>query len=298
MASADGRATFEQEHPRVNLGAWQLDTVDGGDLSLDGGVVFGIVPKVLWDKILPPDHNNRVHLRNSCVLARDGRHTVLIDTGYGGKYAPIDRKFYEMEDGEPLARSLTSLGVRYEDIDTVVFTHLHFDHVGGASRRDGQRRVVLTFPQARHVIGRVEWEDATSKLPELERAYPQEHIVPLAAAAKIDLIPGSGEILPGLRSIITGGHTRGHLALAFESQGETALIIGDICPTVHHLRRSWCLSYDTQVVETRRIKPKLLAEAAQGNWWIHLTHDPKFAAVRIAPHAQREFDIVEARERF
>jgi hypothetical protein len=78
----------------VKLGAWQLDTVDGGDLSLDGGVVFGIVPKVLWEKIIPPDQNNRVRLRNSCVLARDGTHTVLIDTGYGGKYAPIDRRFY------------------------------------------------------------------------------------------------------------------------------------------------------------------------------------------------------------
>lgn len=280
----------------MNLGAWQLDTVDGGDLALDGGVVFGIVPKVLWQKIALPDENNRLRLRNSCLLARDGRHTVLIDTGYGGKYAPIDRRFYEMEEGEPLARSLASLGVEYDEIDTVVFSHLHFDHAGGASRKEG-RRVVLSFPKARHVIGRQEWEDATGRLPELERAYPQEHITPLAAA-NLELIPGDCQILPGLRAVLTGGHTRGHLALVFESEGQTAVVIGDICPTVHHLRRSWCLSYDTCVVETRRVKPRLLAAAAQDNWWLHLPHDPTYAAIRVAAHRQREFEVVESRARF
>jgi glyoxylase-like metal-dependent hydrolase (beta-lactamase superfamily II) len=104
-------------------------------------------------------------------------------------------------------------------------------------------------------------------------------------------------VLPGLRTIITGGHTRGHLALAFESGGKTALFIGDICPTVFHLRRSWCLAYDTHVVKTRRVKPKLLAEAAEKNWWVLFSHDPTIAAARVAAHPTREFEVIEPRER-
>jgi glyoxylase-like metal-dependent hydrolase (beta-lactamase superfamily II) len=281
----------------VNLGNWQLDTVDGGDFCLDGGVVYGIVPRRLWEKITPPDSLNRIRIRNNCVLARDGRHTVLIDTGYGGKYAPLDRNFYELEEGEPLGRSLDRLGVRPQDIDTIVFSHLHFDHAGGASRFDARKEVVLTFPEARHVVGRVEWEDATGGLPELERAYPRENLDPLAAGARLEFVSGNATVVPGLRTVMTGGHTRGHLALLFESQGQSALFIGDVCPTIHHLRRSWCLAYDTHVVQTRRVKPKLLADAAAGEWWVLWSHDPHVAAARVATHPQNEFEVVEPQER-
>ncbi len=280
----------------MNLGNWQLDTVDGGNLSLDGGVLFGIVPKVLWEKLAPPDAQNRVRVRNNCVLARDGRHTVLIDTGYGGKHMPLNRQFYRMDDGDPVCGGLASLGVAPEEIDTVIFTHLHFDHVGGASHCNGDRRPVLTFPRARHVVGRLEWDDATSRLPELNRAYPEDDIRPLAEA-RLELVHGNATVVPGLRTLLTGGHTRGHLALALESGSQTALVIGDLCPTVFHFRRSWCLSYDTHVVKTRRVKPKLLAEAAAKDWWVVLTHDARVAAARLAPHPQHEFEIVERRER-
>src|SRR5579863_3465136 len=160
----------------MNLGNWQLDTVDGGTLSLDGGVVFGVVPKTLWSNVITPDENNRVRLRNNCLLARDGRHVVLVDTGYGSKYGPLDRRFYEMDEGNPVLDSLARLGVAADDIDTVVFSHLHFDHAGGASHQNGNGRPVPTFNRARHVAGRLEWEDATSRAPELETAYPVENL--------------------------------------------------------------------------------------------------------------------------
>ncbi len=132
--AAPTRIGGKRKHTLVNLGNWQLDTVDGGALSLDGGVVYGVVPKVLWEKLTPADAHNRLRLRNSCLLARDGSHTVLIDTGYGGKHDRLDRLFYELEEGEPLLGSLAALGVSPEQVDTVVFSHLHFDHAGGASR--------------------------------------------------------------------------------------------------------------------------------------------------------------------
>ena len=233
----------------MNLGNWQLDTVDGGWLSLDGGVTFGIVPKALWGKLLPADENNRVRLRNNCLLARDGRHTVLVDTGYGGKYGPLDRRFYEMDEGNPVLDSLARLGVSPDDVDTVVLSHLHFDHAGGCTHYADGRRLVPTFARARHVVGRLEWEDATSRAAELETAYPIENLTPLADAGAVELIEGGTPILPGLQARLTGGHTRGHMSLVFESGGQTAMFIGDICATSMHLHRMWNLSYDTFPLE-------------------------------------------------
>ncbi len=166
----------------MQLGNWQLDSLNGGMFRLDGGVMFGVVPKTLWQAVAQPDQRNRILCANRCVLARDGTHTVLIDTGYGGKYGPLDRRFYAMEPGEPLVASLVSLGVTPDEIDTVVFSHLHFDHVGGATRHDQHAQLVLTFPQARHVVGRWEWHDATRGGEELQTAYARDGILPLADA--------------------------------------------------------------------------------------------------------------------
>ncbi len=281
----------------MNLGNWQLDTVDGGSFSMDGGVIYGVVPRVLWERVTPPDASNRLRFRNNCVLARDGEHTVLIDTGYGTKYSRLDRNFYSMDDGEPLVESLAGLGVGPEEIDTVVLSHLHFDHAGGATRYDGQRRLVPTFPRARHVVGRLEWETAVSGAPELDRAYPMENIGPLAEAGLVELVGPEETIVPGLRARLTGGHTRGHLAVVMESGGKTALCIGDVCPTIAHLRRSWCLAYDTYLLHTRRVKPRLLGEAADGGWLVVWPHDANVAAAEIVRHPKREFEIVAPRER-
>ena len=281
----------------MNLGNWQLDTVDGGWLSLDGGVTFGIVPKALWGKLLTADENNRVRLRNNCLLARDGRHTVLVDTGYGGKYGPLDRRFYEMDEGNPVLDSLARLGVSPDDVDTVVLSHLHFDHAGGCTHYADGRRLVPTFARARHVIGRLEWEDATSRAAELETAYPIENLTPLADAGVVELIEGGTPILPGLQARLTGGHTRGHMSLVFESGGQTAMFIGDICATSMHLHRMWNLSYDTFPLDTRRTKPQLLAEAAAGNYWVCWPHDPRVAAARLVNQGPRGFDVVDPRER-
>lgn len=280
----------------MHLGHWQLDSVSGGEFWLDGGVVFGIVPKALWSKVATPDDNNRIRIRSHCVLARDGRHTVLVDTGYGSKFSPLDQRFYNMQSGNPIVESLVSLGVTPEEIDYVVFTHLHFDHAGGATLRNGSRRLVPTFPRARHVIGRTEWEDAVSQRPELQTAYSLDNLTPLADAGQIDFIDGDVEILPGLRSQHTGGHTRGHLSLAFESNDETAFCIGDLCATTAHLHPMWNLSYDTYPLDTRRIKPRLLATAAEQNWWLIWPHDINVGAARLQQHPKRGFSIVDAKQ--
>lgn len=279
----------------MHLGNWQLDTINGGMFWLDGGVMFGVVPKSIWQSIAPADATNRIQCANNCVLARDGSHTVLIDTGYGGKFAPLDRKFYAMEEGEPLVEGLAALGVAPEDVDTVVLSHLHFDHVCGATRFDGGRRRVPIFPNARHIVGRVEWEDATGGSPELATAYPIEDILPLYEAGLMMVIDDGHQIVPGLRGHVTGGHTRGHMALLFESCGQTAAYLGDICPSTAHLRRMWHLAYDTYPMETRKRKPELLGRAADEAWWILWNHDPRVGISRVARDAKREFVPVEPR---
>jgi glyoxylase-like metal-dependent hydrolase (beta-lactamase superfamily II) len=279
----------------MRVGKWQLDTVNGGMFWLDGGVMFGVVPKSLWRKIAAPDPLNRILAANNCVLARDGRHTVLIDTGYGGKFAPLDRKFYAMETGAPLLAGLAELGVAPHEIDTVVFSHLHFDHVCGATRFDNAGRRVPIFSQARHLVGRIEWEDATGGSAELCSAYPIEDILPLYDAGLMMVVDDGQELIPGLHAMLTGGHTRGHMALVFESEGQTAAYLGDICPSTAHLRRMWHLAYDTYPVETRRRKPELLGRAADEAWWILWNHDPRVAVSRVARDDKREFVAVDPR---
>lgn len=277
----------------MHLGNWQLDSLNGGLFWLDGGVMFGVVPRTIWKNVAPPDELNRIQCANNCVLARDGKHTVLIDTGYGGKFARLDRRFYQMEEGEPLIASLAALGVEPDQIDTVVFSHLHFDHVCGATRFDAEQRAVPIFRRARHIVGRLEWEDATGGSPELETAYPLKDILPLYEAGLMHVVEDGQEIVPGLRCEITGGHTRGHMALYFESGGQTAAYLGDVCPSTIHLRRMWHLAYDTYPLETRRRKPELLTRAADAGWWILWNHDPRVAISRVTKDAKKEFSPVD-----
>jgi glyoxylase-like metal-dependent hydrolase (beta-lactamase superfamily II) len=279
----------------MHLGNWQLDTINGGMFWLDGGVMFGVVPRTLWKNVAQPDALNRIECANNCVLARDGTHTVLVDTGYGGKFSPLDRRFYSMQEGEPLVEGLAALGVAPDDVDTVILSHLHFDHVCGATRLAADARRVPIFARARHIVGRIEWEDATGAIPELESAYPMADILPLYEAGLMLVVEDGQELLPGVRSLVTGGHTRGHMATLFESGGQTAAYLGDICPSTAHLRRMWHLAYDTYPMETRRRKPELLGRAADEGWWIMWNHDPRVGVSRVARDAKREFVPVEPR---
>lgn len=281
----------------MHLGNWQLDTINGGVFRLDGGVMFGVVPRTLWKTVAPPDSLNRIQCANNCVLARDGEHTVLVDTGYGGKFSPLERRFYSMEEGQPLVDGLAALGIAPDDVDTVVLSHLHFDHVCGATRFDEQKRRVPVFPRARHIVGRLEWEDATGGSAELETAYPLADILPLYEAGLMLVVDDGQELLPGLRGHVTGGHTRGHMALIFESGGQTAAYLGDLCPSTAHLRRMWHLAYDTYPMETRRRKPEWLGRAADEGWFVLWNHDPRVAVSRVARDPKREFVAVEPKAR-
>ncbi len=279
----------------LRVGPWQLDSVCGGRFWLDGGVLFGIIPKTIWQNVMPPNEQNRVPLAVHCVLARSREQTVLIDTGIGDKLSPLDRSAHAVEPTPSLVESLSVLGVAPEDIDQVILSHLHWDHAGGATSLTQDRRLIPTFPRATYFVNRMEWEDATSGAPEHVGSYPTENFRVLDEAGQLVLVDGEVEIAPGLWTRPTGGHTRGHQALLFESGSEGALYPGDLCPIVPHLRRMWSDAYDLYPMEVRSRKPELLGEAADRGWWVVWDHQPDIAVSRLARHPSREFVVSDAR---
>lgn len=281
----------------MKFGSMELKTVSGGLCFLDAGTLFGVVPKVLWERKLQADDRNRIPQETNCVLATiDGRN-VLVDTGYGSKLPEKQQRNLTSEPGDPLLRNLKEAGFEPEDIDVVVFSHLHFDHAGGGTRTNDAGEIVPSFPNAEYIAQRREWVMATSGLPELRGAYPQENLLPLQDSGQLRLIDGNVEIMPGLRSLVTGGHTEGHQALLFESAGQTAVFLGDICSSRMHLPVLWCMAYDTDLMQTRRSKADLLGEIADNDWLALLDHDPDYAAVRLSRDDRSDFvpsDLIES----
>ena len=258
--------------------------------------MFGVVPKKLWQRFMAPDQHNLVRQATNCVLIQDKGFTALIDTGYGNKLSEKQQEIFGAEPGHPLIESLRDVGVEAEDVDMVILSHLHFDHAGGATSLDDSGELVLTFPEAEYVAQRGEWEIATAELPELRGAYPLDNLWPISDSDQLRLIDGDCEIAPGIRSIVTPGHTQWHQSLVIESQDEAALYLGDLCPTWHHLPTLWCMAYDTNLLETRRTKAKILAQMA-GEQWLGLSdHDPDHVAARIAVDQRRDFTVAEAFE--
>lgn len=281
----------------MQLGRLQLQTVSGGTWRIDGGTMFGVVPKALWSRVFRCDDGNTIAQDTNCVLVRDGDRTYLIDTGYGSKLSDKQRRIFHAEDGDPLLRNLQAIGVEAADVDAVLLSHLHFDHAGGATRHNDAGELVPTFPNAEYIVQRREWVTATGGFPELKGVYPQENLLPLRDSGQLRLVDGNVELVPGIRAWITGGHTQAHSAIVIESDGETAIYLGDLCPTTRHLPVLWGMSYDVDMLQLRRMKAEVLGKVAAENWLALFDHDPDHAAGRLRPDSKRDFKLLDAIER-
>jgi glyoxylase-like metal-dependent hydrolase (beta-lactamase superfamily II) len=180
-----------------------------------------------------------------------------------------------------------------QEIDWVILTHLHFDHAGGATYRDESGNIRPTFPRARHYVQRFEWEDALAVLPELAGAYSLDDFVPIERAGLLEIVEGDVEIVPGVRTELTGAHTRGHQIVRIESGDESAVCLADICPTAAHLPTFWTMAYDQFPLTIRRIKPLILKDVADENRIALFSHDPQIAAARLARAADGEWNLSE-----
>ena len=278
----------------MHFGELELQTVSGGKFRIDGGTMFGVVPKVLWTKVCPCAEDNTIAQNTNCVLVRSESKIVLIDTGYGSKLSEKQRRVFQAEEGDPLLRSLQARGLTANDVDVVILSHLHFDHAGGATRLNDQGELVPTFPRAEYVAQRLEWVTATAGFPELRGAYPQENLLPLMDSGRLRLIDGNVEIVPGIHAWVTGGHTQGHSAIVIRSGGETAVYLGDLCPTSGHLPMAWGMSYDVDTLQLRRKKPEVLGRIADENWLALFDHDSAVAAARLSRDDRRDFTVSES----
>lgn len=276
---------------RHALGDFELITLSDGFIHLDGGAMFGVVPRTLWERRLPPDDRNRITLGMRPLIVR-GERTMLIDAGCGDTMNAKSAAIYGVERDYHLDHALAGAGIAASDIEIVLASHLHFDHAGGFTSVDMGGQIAPRFPNARYVVHRGEWHDATHPHDRNRASYWPENFVPLAEAGVLDLVDDGAEVMPGVTLRASGGHTRHHQVVMIESRGETAVFVADMFPTTAHVPDAWIMGCDLYPMETLRFKRSFAREAIEGDYLIFFEHDPSIAAGRL-----REVDGKRAVER-
>ena len=269
---------------RLALGDLQLTTLYDGGFRLDGGAMFGVVPRPLWEKLTPPDDRNRIQLAMRPVLVEAAWGRMMIDCGAGDKMGPKQVDIYALDRARHLDHALAEVGLTSSSIDFALATHLHFDHFGGATARVGSA-LKPRFEKAQYLIRAAEWEDATHPHERNRASYLQEDFVPLKDAGVIRFFQGDETIKPGVRVVRTGGHTGQHQIVYVESQGKTAVFVADMIPTTAHLQDPWVMGYDLFPLETLAFKKRFIREAIDREYLILFEHDPRVAAGYIRENA-------------
>jgi glyoxylase-like metal-dependent hydrolase (beta-lactamase superfamily II) len=262
----------------VKLGAFELEILSDGTFALDGGQMFGVVPKVLWAKRLPADELNRVRLGLTCVLVRAAGKNILIETGLGDKFDAKFADIYAVEHSASLPEDLKRHGVRPEEVDIVINTHLHFDHCGWNVCREGGK-LVPTFPCAKYFIQRGEWEHAHRPSERDHASYIEDFFD--AAERQTELLEGDVEILPGISVEVRPGHTRHMQCVRMQSEGEQAYFISDLVPTHAHLPYPWVMSFDLYPLETLASRHAVLPRLVEARSMVIFPHDVTMPCSRL-----------------
>jgi glyoxylase-like metal-dependent hydrolase (beta-lactamase superfamily II) len=257
----------------MHLGDIDIRYLDGGNFWLDGGAMFGVVPKVFWEKKSPPDEKNRIKMRANSLLVRTPKHAVLIETGNGTKWDPKQRAIYGIQDGDPLMDSLANASVKPDDITLVINTHLHFDHAGGNTRMDGQQ-AMPTFRRARYVVQRGELEHAMSPTERDRASYFPENFAPISDAGLWNLVDGDTEIVPGISVERIPGHNADIQAIKITGGGKTVAFVADLLPTRHHVPLPWIMAYDLYPMQSLETKRRWVPRIVNEGWIVVFGHDP------------------------
>jgi methylmalonyl-CoA epimerase len=265
---------------RYSLGDFELISLSDGFIHLDGGAMFGTVPKPLWEKKAPADDRNRITLGMRPLVVR-GPRTMIIDAGLGDKEGAKFQEIYGVDRERHLDHTLAEAGLSVNDIDIVLATHLHFDHAGGFTMRDAAGRVRPRFPRAQYIARRGEWEDATHPHERNRASYLADNYVPLAEAGVLQLVDDDQTIMPGVKVRRTGGHTKHHQIVLIESGGKTAAFVADMMPTTAHVPEAWIMGYDLYPMDTLMAKKTFLAEAVEHDILVFFEHEAAVPAAYI-----------------
>jgi glyoxylase-like metal-dependent hydrolase (beta-lactamase superfamily II) len=271
----------------LTIGPYSVRFLSGGRFRLDGGAMFGVVPKVLWNRVAPADERNRIRMAMTCLLIEGDGKRVLVDAGSGTKDDAKFRDIYAIERPEALLEDLRAAGVAPEQVDTVALTHLHFDHCGGGTIRGEDGVVRPTFPKADYLVRRQEWNDAHHANERNRASYLSDNYDPLAQSGQLILHEQDIEVLPGVWMKNLPGHTLGHQGVFFDIPGARALYAVDLIPTAAHLPLAFIMGYDLYPMTTLETKRAVLRDAVRENWTILFEHDPDLRAVRLAGEVQR-----------
>ena len=258
---------------RTTLGDFELTVVNDGKYYLDGGAMFGVVPKPMWEKVLPADEQNRIHMAMNSLVIRTGDDTILVDTGAGNKLPDKTRKIFDIQ--ECLLERLGEASIAPDEITVVINTHLHFDHAGWNTRRRADGVVVPSFPRAKYYFQKGELAHAHVQHERDRVSYLTDNYDPLVANGQAILLEGAAEIVPGVRVELFPGHTDHHQVVIVESQGRTAAYVGDLIPSTAHLNPTWVMAYDLAPITSIENRKRYYQSAIPEGWLTVFTHEPQ-----------------------
>ncbi len=263
------------------IGPYSLYTIETGRFGLDGGAMFGIVPKPLWERRLEPDDRNRIPMNMRCLLIEAPDRLILVDTGLGDKYDDRFEDIFAVDTAyAELHRSLDRHGFSAADVTDVILTHLHFDHCGGTTTREGDE-LVLNFPEAVHHVQQRHWDWAQHSNVRERNSFLSENLDPLGASGRLHLLHGETEIAPGIEVFTVEGHTEAMQLVRITDEHRTLVYAADLIPTHAHIPMAWNMAYDVRPLRTIEEKEDLLERALLNGWHLFLEHDPDIEVVSL-----------------
>ncbi len=291
----------DRKPPKYQLGEWILHAISDGLYRLDGGAMFGTVPKVMWEKVKPPDERNRIDMCLSCLLAVRGNEKILIEAGIGDKNTDKFEFIYGVDHISSIDEELARLDLTADDIDHVILSHLHFDHSGSLTFLNDEKEPIPHFPNAKHHVHAIEWDTALNPNPRNRASYIQNDWMPIHNAGLMEIhggpashLPGDDpeiEIVPGIKMMNVGGHTPGQCYIRIDSSEsrEVAIFVGDLIPTGAHMPVPWIMGYDLEPVKQVELKEELLSRWMDENALVIFPHETRYPWAHIVRDERDQF---------